>query len=268
MKEGKGTVLGAGYNAEAERETNIVGTRIQEARKDLGWSLATMAQRLRAYGVDLGKTALSKWENGDSTPNAYQFFAVCRALGMDDRVSSYCADYEPELNAEGRKLLAQLKRDLIASGNYRPEPKPLPVIQFREMPVAYITAAAGTGNYLDDTEAYEMLSFPEDEIRPGADLGIRVSGDSMEPVYHDGQVVWVQKCDTLNPGEVGIFDYDGKSFIKVYQEQEPEEKFAEEFTDSYGAVRKQPVLLSYNRSYQPIVVSPYNTFHIFGRVLR
>ena len=31
-----------------------------------------------------------------------------------------------------------------------------------------------------------MISFPEDKVPDGADFGIRVSGDSMEPVYHDG----------------------------------------------------------------------------------
>ncbi len=268
MTNGKAAGKGAEYNAEAEKARNLIGTRIQDARKELGWSLVTMVEHLKDYGVDVGRTALNKWENGDTVPSAYQFLAVCRLLGLDDRISTYMTDYQPELNAEGRRLLAQYRRDLICSGNYRPESKSLDLVQFREMKVAYIRAAAGTGNLLDDDEAYEMVSFPEGEIKKGADVGIRISGDSMEPVYHDGQTVWVQKCDTLNPGEVGIFDYDGRAYIKLYQEQEPGENVREHYTDSYGVVHRQPVLISYNKAYDPIEVSPSCTFRVFGKVLR
>jgi len=139
---------------------------------------------------------------------------------------------------------------------------------FREVPVAYIPAAAGTGNFLDEADLFEKVSFPEDKVPRGADVGIRVSGDSMEPVYHDGQIVFVQKCSALNPGEVGIFEYDGKAYIKLYREREPEEEFLEEFTDSYGTVHPQPLLVSYNGKYDPIEVNPYSTFRVLGRVLK
>ena len=268
MKEGNHRRNAVPYNAEAERAENTVGARIQQARKDRGWSLVQMAEQLKPYGIDLGKTALSKWENGDSLPNVYQFLAVCRALGMDDRLSSYCADYQPELNEEGRRLVAQYRRDLVCSGNYRPAPKTAALIRFREVPVAYIPAAAGTGNFLDDADLFEKVSFPEDSVPKGADLGIRISGDSMEPVYHDGQIVFVQKCSALNPGEVGIFDYDGKAYIKQYGEQEPDGRYRDEFTDSYGTLHPQPVLISYNAEYDPIEVSPYSAFRVFGKVLR
>ena len=42
-----------------------------------------------------------------------------------------------------------------------------------------------------------MVSFPEKSVPKGADFGVRVSGDSMEPVYHDGQIVWVEECETV-----------------------------------------------------------------------
>ena len=40
------------------------------------------------------------------------------------------------------------------------------------------------------------------------------------------------------------------------------------YTDSFGVVRPQPVLISYNEDYPPKVVSPYAPFQIVGRVLR
>lgn len=69
----------------------------------------------------------------------------------------------------------------------------------------------------------------------------------MEPVYHDGQIVWVKKTDTLQSGEVGVF-----LCKKVYDQQEPAEKELEEYVDSYGLLHPQVVLVSYNEKYEPI----------------
>ena len=268
-KEGNVVSFGTKYNACTERAENVIGAKIAAARKRRGWNLNAFADSLREHGVDLTKGAISKWETGETVPNAYQFLAVCSALEMDDRLSSYKRNCVPELNEEGLRKVDQYRHDLICSGNYRPARKVSKLIRFIDMPVADMPAAAGAGNLLDDSEHYEMVSFPEDQVHPHADVGIRVSGDSMEPVFHDGQTVWVEKCDSLNEGEVGIFIYDGKAYIKVYGEQEPDEAFLEEYSDSYGSVHQQPVLISYNSDrYDPIEINPYHSFRVFGRVLK
>ena len=112
-----------------------------------------------------------------------------------------------------------------------------------------------------------MLRFPEASIPERAEFGVRVSGDSMEPVYHDGQIVWVQRCSELEIGDVGIFVCDGEGYLKAYDEQEPGEDVRENYTDTEGRVHPQPVLVSYNEAYEPRVVSPYASFRIIGRVL-
>ena len=110
-----------------------------------------------------------------------------------------------------------------------------------------------------------MVSFPESSIPDGAEFGVRVSGDSMEPVYHDGQIVWVQQCETLRTGEVGVMIYDGQGYIKAYAEQEPDD--LETYLDSNGVRRMQPVLVSYNKAYAPKPASLELEFRIVGRVL-
>ena len=140
------------------------------------------------------------------------------------------------------------------------------IIKYIEMPVSNLAVSAGTGAFLDEGN-FEMVSFPEKSVPKGADFGLRVSGDSMEPVYHDGQIVWVEECETLSVGEVGIFVYDGDGYLKVYGEQEPEERHKDAFTDSYGGLHMQPVMLSYNQAYDPKVVMPDSMFQIVGRVL-
>ena len=172
----------------------------------------------------------------------------------------------PELNEEGMRKVADYKADLVASGRYKPENKTSRIIQFVEMPVSNLSVSAGTGAFLDEG-SFEMVSFPVSSVPDGADFGVRVSGDSMEPVYHDGQIVWVKQCDRVNIGEVGIFVYDGEGYIKVYDEQEPDEEQREAFTDSYGTLYMQPVMISYNQKYAPRVISAQAGFQVVGRVL-
>ena len=255
------------YNAEAEKDANVIGTRIAEARKKTGMSLVTFSEFLKGYGVNVRDAAINKWETGRTIPNAYQLMAISCALGLEDEPRYFMESCPRPLNEVGLQKLAEYKADLIATGKYRPEQKERQAIQFIEMPVSELPASAGTGAFLDE-DNFVMMRFPEDSIPDGAEFGIRVSGNSMEPVYHDGQIVWIQRCSELSIGQVGVFIYDDEGYIKVYDEKEPDENMAESYTDSFGIVRPQPVLVSYNEDYPPKVVSPYTSFQIVGRVLR
>ena len=41
-----------------------------------------------------------------------------------------------------------------------------------------------------------------------------VSGDSMEPEFHSGEIAWVSQQDTLCDGEIGIFGLNNEAYIK------------------------------------------------------
>ena len=254
-----------GYNAAAERDANIIGQRLFEARKRKGLTLVELSELLGQRGLAIQKTGLQRWESGQSIPNAYQLLAVCHALDITS-VLDYFSDV-PDLNGEGMKKLAEYKADLVATGKYRPQPRAAgPKIIYIEKPVSSLPASAGTGEFLDEN-SFEMVRFPAATVPEDAEFGIRVSGDSMEPVYHDGQIVWVRSCDSLTPGEVGIMMYDGEGYLKVYNEQEPAEALQDAYTDSEGVLHMQPVLVSYNEKYAPKAVSPELKFSIVGRVL-
>lgn len=254
------------YDAAAERADNVIGSRISEARKKRGFTLTTFSEHLARFGVNVSRTAVNKWEVGDTVPSAYQLIAVMNALNLEDSLRPFVSDYVPDLNDEGTRKVEQYKEDLMACGKYRPEPRQKTVIRYIEMPVSGLSVSAGTGAFLDG-DNFEMVSVPATTVPDGADFGVRVSGDSMEPVYHDRQIVWVRRCERLNVGEVGVFICDGEGFLKVYGEQEPEEDAAEAYTDSYGSTYAQPVLISYNQKYAPKVILPSSQLQIVGRVL-
>lgn len=254
------------YNAVNERLENIIGKRIDEARKKAGLSLSQFSSLLKQFGVSVSPSGINKWTTGSALPNAYQLVAICYALDLDADVSYFVGDYTPLLNQQGLEKVRVYRDDLIASGRYRPLTKTGAVIKYVEKPVSNLPVSAGVGEFLDDSN-FEMVSFPENSVPDGAEFGIRVSGNSMEPVYHNGQIVWVQKCEHLAGGEVGIFIYDGEGYLKVYSEREPDDEDKEAFTDSCGCVHPQPVLISYNQTYAPKIVKGSGAFQIVGRVL-
>jgi len=230
-------------------------------------SLAAFKSLLSEYGVDVSVAAINKWELGNSAPNAYQLLAIAQALQVDDDFSYFMsASSRTPLNREGVAKLAAYRDDLVASGKYKVQQAVSNIIKFIEMPVSNLAVSAGTGAFLDEGN-FEMVSFPESSVPAGAEFGLRVSGDSMEPVYHDGQIVWVQQCDRVGVGEVGIFIYDGEGYIKAYDEQMPSDDDREDFTDSYGDVHMQPIMISYNQQYKPRVISAHSNFQVVGRVL-
>lgn len=260
------------YNAEQERRENIIGQRIQEVRKAHGVSLEGLSYALRHYGIDMKQTGIGRWESGTVIPNAYQLMALSHIFQIEDPKTFFSESPTDAdaLNEEGLRKVREYKEDLIASGKYRPAPAPAAgsnVLKFREMPMSLLPVSAGPGAFLDENN-FELRRFPADEIPDGAEFAIRISGDSMEPVYSSGQIIWVQLCKQLRPGEVGIFEYDGNGYVKMYDEQYPEETFLDEYTTSDGQVLPQPVLVSYNEAYAPRPVNPNTSFCIIGRVLK
>ena len=62
----------------------------------------------------------------------------------------------------------------------------------------------------DRKETYDVGHLAPEQT----DFGVRISGDSMEPLYHTGDVAWIQKKDSLANGEIGIFYLNGNTYIK------------------------------------------------------
>ncbi len=77
-----------------------------------------------------------------------------------------------------------------------------------DMPVS-----AGNGVYLDE-ESAEKINIPDNDKTEAADFALRISGNSMEPKYHDGDILLVESCDSTEVGELGIFVLDGSGYFK------------------------------------------------------
>lgn len=76
-----------------------------------------------------------------------------------------------------------------------------------------LTASAGAGEYLSEGN-YEPREYPDTPPARQADVVIPVSGRSMEPMFHDGDELYVRVQPSVNIGEIGIFIKDEQGYVK------------------------------------------------------
>lgn len=107
-------------------------------------------------------------------------------------------------------------------------------------------ASAGTGQYLNDVRV-ERIELPVDV---DADFVIPIKGDSMEPNYQDGDLVFIQTSVDLNDGVIGVFNYNGEAYIKQLVIDE-----------------EQAYLHSLNPDYKDMPITPDTDFRIIGEVV-
>ena len=192
-----------------------IGEVIAACRKTRGLSQVELAQRLTALGCEVSNQAVSKWEKDMTLPNARQLLALCEVLEIADVRSTFSGGRDgvlSGLNAEGRRRAQEYIQLLRESGRYALQPRLREVEPLRRLPLYSLAVSAGTGQFLDG-EDYEMVEVGA-EVPEGSHFGVRVAGDSMEPRFHNGQVVWVRQQRSLMTGEIGIFLYDGNAYLK------------------------------------------------------
>lgn len=145
------------------------------------------------------------------------------------------------------KVLTYAERQLKEQRNEQSQPTEVSeAIQFYNYDYYDHPASAGTGQYLNDVRV-ERIELPVDI---DADFVIPIKGDSMEPDYHDGDLVFIQTSVDLNDGVIGVFNYNGDAYIKQLVIDED-----------------QAYLHSLNPAYKDMPITPDTDFRIIGEVV-
>ena len=126
-----------------------------------------------------------------------------------------------------------------------PEQVEEPTIQIKH---SYYRVSAGTGFDLPEGDDWEMIDIPDTPEARRADFAITIKGNSMEPVYFDGDIVLVKQQPAVELGEIGIFNIENNGYIK-----------------KFGGDR----LISLNDAYDDIILSEYDEDrnHCLGKVI-
>lgn len=233
-----------------------IGGRIRVARERLGMYQSQLADRLELTSGRI----ISNWENDVARPDTDNIVKLCRVLGVsaayllgyygtasdgEDAVNS--GEYEliksyRSLDDHGRSLV-----DLVINKEREriSQVKTPDHMKFRRIPYYDYAASAGTGLFLEDVKS-ELIRVPLIPDTEHADYVIPISGDSMEPMFFDGDHVCVKVQPVVNIGEIGIFLINGDAYIKKYEKNR---------------------LVSLNSKYNDIPLGKHDSIFCKGRVL-
>jgi SOS-response transcriptional repressor LexA len=229
---------------------NSVGATLAELRKEKKLKQKDVADRLANYGINISNKAVHSWEKGLTQPNADQFLALCDVLDVEDVLWQFGKTHKglyARLNSDGRQKAREYINLLFENERFRDEPA-----EIIELPRLYrlydIPVSAGSGNFIEES-GYEEIRAPS-YVPESVDFALRVTGDSMEPLLQDGQVIWIKTQNILNNGEIGIFTYDSEVYCKELVQ-----------------VGESALLRSLNAKYKDIEIHEDFGFKVIGKVV-
>ncbi|MBF9618449.1 MULTISPECIES: S24 family peptidase [Streptococcus] len=207
-----------------------IGAKIKEFRL-----LRGLTQKELAKLVNIGDTTIANYEKGFRTPKKNTMFDLANAfnVSIDDLFPPIQKDTPPttspiqtiydqlEPPRQG-KVLTYAERQLNEQKNEEETKvnEVSEVISLYQVEVVSETAAASGFNYgfgYDDTDR-EIIEV--DEQPPHHDIATKVSGDSMQPDYQDGDILYlVDKGLTTYNGDLAVIAYGDRSYFKkIYTE--------------------------------------------------
>ena len=235
-----------------------IGTQIKTFRKSAGFTQDELAKRLNTT-----KQTISRYEKGDRKANQDMLFELCDIFGVsiDDFFPSQNESIQLPTSSQIQSIYDQLEpprqgkvltyaesqlNEQKNEENTKKNEVSEKVVQLYGYDYYDHAASAGTGQYLNDVRV-ERIELPVDV---DADFVIPIKGDSMEPDYHDGDLVFIQTSVDLNDGVIGVFNYNGEAYIKQL------------VIDT-----EQAYLHSLNPAYKDMPITPDTDFRIIGEVV-
>lgn len=229
-----------------------LGEKLKEARLAQHLNQEELAERVGAK-----YRSVSTWENGTAKPDYATLIRLCEVLNTSP---NHLLGFNLNIDTPSLSEMTMLRKyryidergkkvvDSVLTTEYNMAVATHAKKQkIRKVRIDYYNypASAGTGNFLED-ETPEEIWVKESPEAESADFVLPISGDSMEPTFHSGDKVFVEKCETVEEGEIGIFILNGEAFIKELGNR---------------------CLISHNEAYKPIKLSAPDSIYCCGRVL-
>ena len=247
-----------------QKEISIVGQCIRLYREKKG-----MEQKALAEKIGVISNAVSNWENGRSRPDLALLPKICRVLevSLDELfgIPSKSAASEPvitmstapqrsigdelllkkyhQLNKGHRAVVDSMIEKLGEAEEQEVYDRIVGTIEFTKQ------LAAGYDPGVEFDDKGEPLLLYKNMVNRLTDCIFTVNGDSMEPDFHSGDKVMVQRLtdsSELEYGEIGAFIFGNETYIKEYRKNG---------------------LHSLNKKYKLMRFNDEDSVYIIGRVL-
>ena len=226
------------------------GETLAKLRKENGYTQDAVAKYINKYSnKSYIRQTVSHWEKGVAMPTVEQFLLLCELYSVKDIQKTFRGidtDFRnlTRLNMLGKNKVEDYISVLLGNPLYSESDNTVMEYQPRHIKLYDAPVAAGSGSFLD-SDAFEIIEI-DDTVPKNADFAVRVSGDSMEPRFIDGQIIFIKEQQTLNVGDIGIFSINGDAYVKKYGTSE---------------------FISINPKYANIKIGEHDSIHVFGKVV-
>lgn len=198
---------------------------------------------------------ITLYKKGSNVPRMDKVDKIARFFGID-RIDLIGRAEEPTQDETDDKIINTVKQ--------LTEPRKVKVLTYAENELEeqnfikedtivysyvamYGSISAGTGNYIFDNPVEQVRV---QGIPPKHDLALKVNGDSMLPLFEDGEIIYIKKTPELLNGQIGAFILEGEAYLKKLYNQN-------------GKIR----LVSLNKKYKDIEIEEYSELNVVGKVI-
>lgn len=223
-----------------------IGNKIKEFRQRNNYTQSYLAELLGTT-----RQSISRYENGERKANQDLLFELADIFNV--KVNDFFPEKETEQkdistiynelnNPRRKKVYNYAKQELDEQNN---------IIDINDYKDVYLLSkvSAGTGILDLDPQHGENVRY-NGRIPRHYDVSFQVSGDSMEPTFEDGEIIFVEYFPEAINGALMVVQIDEQAYIKkVYVEE------------------KHLRLVSLNQDYEDILASDGNQIRIIGKVV-
>ncbi|MEQ7031896.1 XRE family transcriptional regulator [Enterococcus avium] len=194
-----------------------IGERMKMRRKQLKLSADVVAERL---GVS--RSTIFRYEKGeieklptnilDDIAKILQTTPAYLMGWESDNISSIETIYNQLIPERQSKVYNFAKHQLDEQTRLQTNNKVVVMMPTRSTTVEIagkLSAGGGTYNDKNCVETVEVGSTPSHY-----DLAFQVTGDSMYPMFEDGEIVFVKETNDVYNGQIGAVEINGEAFIK------------------------------------------------------
>ena len=201
--------------------------------------------------LNISYTTVSDWVNGKTYPRIDKIEMLANYFGItksqlveDNNINKDILPIYNELNQNNQTKTYNFANDLLKEQNSN-------IVDMRKWKDVYIQSkvSAGCGIVDLDQQHKELISY-DGYVPPKYDLAFQVEGNSMEPMFRDGEVIFVEHQEEVRNGQLGVVTINDEAYIKkIYLEDD--------------CLR----LVSLNKEYDDIIANDEDTIKVVGRVI-
>ncbi|HDU0754491.1 TPA: helix-turn-helix domain-containing protein [Staphylococcus pseudintermedius] len=170
----------------------------------------------------IGRNSISDYLNGKYEAKQDKVFELAKALNVNEAWLmgfdiSKNREIENSITSIYDKLTPPRQKRVLDFANEQLNEQSNKVLHINshnvisEEVAVYGYASAGTGETLID--GVEFTTQYNGHI-PNHDFALQVNGDSMEPMFEDKEIIFIDKTKQINSGQIGIFVIDGEAYLK------------------------------------------------------